>query len=351
MTQIRKRLLPIAIFLVGLILLWTIFYWILGRVNGMNWPLLDCFYQTLIHLTPRPVVETLTKLGWIGRFLTVLLLFLGVSAMLYIVSTLTSMIIEGRFSEMYRRKAMLKQIAKLKNHFIVCGANHTAQQVILELIKRQINFVVLESDHNLLQNALSLGNFFHLEGDPTEDENLINAGIKVARGIIIATPSDETNLYITFAVRELNPLARIISRVTEGAAGPRIIRAGANSTVNPDYIGGLRMVSEGIRPAVTSFLDIMMRDTRGVFRIEEAHVQQGSELVNKTLGEACIKEHTGVLVLALRKPGQKDFDYNPADESKLEVGTVLVVLAEVDQLNKLNQLTNEYEDFSYPEAV
>jgi len=351
MTQLRKRLLPIAIFLFGLILLWTMFYWILGQVTGMNWPFLNCFYQTIIHLTPRPVVETLTQLGWAGRFLTVALLFLGVSAMLYIVSTLTSMIIEGRFSEMYRRKQMLKQIAKLKNHFIVCGANHTAQQVILELLKRKMNFVVIESDHNILQNALMLGTFFHIEGDPTEDENLINAGIKVAHGIIIATPSDETNLYITFAVRELNPSTRIISRVTEVAAGPRIIRAGANSIVNPDYIGGLRMVSEGIRPAVTSFLDIMMRDSRGVFRIEEAHVQQGSELVNKTLGEACIKEHTGALVLALRQPDQKDFCYNPPDNTKLEVGTVLVVLAEVNQLNKLNQLANEYQEFTEPEAV
>jgi voltage-gated potassium channel len=271
--------------------------------------------------------------------------------MLYIVSTLTSLIIEGRFSDMYRRKAMLKQIAKLKNHFIICGANNTAQQAIAELLKRKINFVVIESDHVILQDALSLGTFFHIEGDPTVDENLMNAGIKVARGIIIATPSDETNLYITFAVRELNPSARIISRATEAAAGPRILRAGAHSIVNPDYIGGLRMVSESIRPAVVSFLDIMMRDSKGVFRIEEAHVQQGSELVGKTLGEVNIKERTGTLVLALRQPDSKDFSYNPPDDTKLEVGSILVVLAEVNQLDKLKQLTNEADEFVLPEAV
>ncbi len=341
MVQLKKRLIPIIIFLVCLILVWSTMYWILGRINGLNWPFLDCFYQTLIHLTPRPVVETLIKLGWAGRFLTVVLLFLGVSAMLYIVSTLTSSIIEGRFSEIYRRKAMLKQISKLKNHFIICGANNTAQQVIAELLKRQIGFVVIESDHDILQEALSQEEFFFIEGDPTEDENLVNAGIKVARGIIIATPSDETNLYITFAVRELNPSARIISRVTEVAAGPKILRAGAHSTVNPDYIGGLRMVSEGIRPAVVSFLDIMMRDKKGVFRIEEAHIQPGSELIGKSLSEARIKERTGTLVLAILQPGHKDFFYNPPEDVIIEMGTVLVVLAEISQLGELYLLTNE----------
>jgi voltage-gated potassium channel len=111
------------------------------------------------------------------------------------------------------------------------------------------------------------------------------------------------------------------------------------------------MVSESIRPAVVSFLDIMMRDSKGVFRIEEAHVQKGSELLDKTLGEACIKERTGALVLALRQPDKKDFSYNPSDDTKLEVGTVIVVLAEVNQLNKLNQLTNESDEFVLPEAV
>src|SRR4030042_1293780 len=301
MTQLLKRLLPIVIFVICLILIWTAFYWFLGLSNGANWSFLDCFYMTIVHIAPRTVAEILPNMGMSGRFLTLALLFIGLGAMVYIVSTLTSFIIEGRFSEMYRRRAMLKQIAKLKNHFIICGANKIAQQVIAEMLKREINFVVIEPDHNTLHDACSLGNFFYIEADPTIDENLIASGIKAARGIVIVTPVDETNLYITFASRELNPSIRIISRVAESAAAPRLKRAGAHSVINPDYIGGLRMVSEAIRPSVVSFLDIMMRGTKSSFRIDESTVQKGSSIENKTLEEANIGQHSGALVLALAK--------------------------------------------------
>ena len=348
MRQLIKRLLPIGIFVVFLILAWTVFYYFLGLSNGSNWSFLDCFYMTIMHLAPRAVTEALPNLGISGRFLTLILVFIGLGAMVYIVSTLTSFIIEGRFSEMYRRRAMLKQIAKLKNHFILCGANKIVQQVIVEMLKREINFVVIEPDHDKLHDACSLGNFFYLEADPTIDENLISAGIKVARGIIIATPADETNLYIIFAAHELNPNIRIISRVTESKAAPRLMRAGANNVINPDYIGGLRMVSEALRPAVVSFLDIMMRDTQSSFRIDESTVQKGSTIENKTLEEADIRGRSGALVLALAKPGQSGFTYNPPSNARLEAGTSIVVLADINQNKSLKQLTSEAETFVQP---
>ena len=309
----------------------------------------DCFYYTIIHLAPRPVNEFLPNLTMSSRFITLILIFIGLGAMVYLVGQLTSFIIEGRFSEMYRRRAMLKQIAKLKNHFIICGANRIAQQAISEMLQKEINFVVLEKDHSLITDACSLGNFFYLEDDPTADENLIAAGIKVARGIIIATPVDETNLYILFAARELNPNIRIISRVTEPTAARRMLRAGAHAVVNPDHIGGLRMVSEAVRPTVVSFLDIMMRDTQSAFRIDESTVQKGSPIENKTLDEADIKQKSGALVLAIRKPFLTGFNYNPPNDIKLEAGTAIVVLADTEQIKDFRELTGEAESFVKPE--
>ncbi len=349
MGNIFKRLAPIGIFVLCLIFIWTLIYYFLGLSSGSGWSLLDCFYMTMIHLAPRPVTEVLPNLGMPGRFITLLLLFIGLGAMVYIVGQLTSFIIEGRFSEMYRRRAMLKQIEKLKNHFIICGANRIAQQAIAEMLKKEINFVVLEKDHALITDACSLGNFFYIEADPTVDENLMAAGIKAARGIVIATPVDETNLYILFAARELNPDIRIISRVTEPTAARRMLRAGAHSVVNPDHIGGLRMVSEAVRPTVVSFLDIMMRDTQSAFRIDESTVQKGAPIENKTLGEANIRQKSGALVLALRKPYLTGFNYNPTDDTTLEPGTTIVVLADTEQIKAFRQLTAESESFVKPE--
>lgn len=349
MRDLIKRLTPIGIFVACLILIWTLIYYFYGLSTGTGWSMFDCFYYTIIHLAPRPVNEFLPNLTMSSRFITLILIFIGLGAMVYLVGQLTSFIIEGRFSEMYRRRAMLKQIAKLKNHFIICGANRIAQQAISEMLQKEINFVVLEKDHSLITDACSLGNFFYLEDDPTADENLIAAGIKVARGIIIATPVDETNLYILFAARELNPNIRIISRVTEPTAARRMLRAGAHAVVNPDHIGGLRMVSEAVRPTVVSFLDIMMRDTQSAFRIDESTVQKGSPIENKTLDEADIKQKSGALVLAIRKPFLTGFNYNPPNDIKLEAGTAIVVLADTEQIKDFRELTGEAESFVKPE--
>lgn len=348
MNQLAKRLLPLIIFVFALLAIWTLVYYILGQTNGANWSFMDCFYMTIMHLAPRAVTEALPNLGLPGRFITLILIFIGLGAGVYIVSQLTSFIIEGRFSEMYRRKAMLKLIAKLKNHFIICGANKIAQQSIAEMMKRQINFVVVEPNHTVMQEACQLGNFFNIEGDPTEDETLINAGIKVAKGILIAMPSDETNLYIIFTAHELNPHIRIISRVAEQAAVPRLKRAGAQNVVNPDYIGGLRMVSEAIRPSVTSFLDIMMRDTHSSYRFDESTVQKGSPVENKTIEEADIRGKSGALILAIAKPGHNGFIYNPPQDTILEAGISIVTLADVEQIKKLKQLTSEAETYVEP---
>jgi voltage-gated potassium channel len=350
MKPLLKRLLPIGIFIVVLLVIWTTIYYFLGQANGAHWSFMDCFYMTIMHIAPRAVTEALPNLGLPGRFITLVLIFIGLGAGVYLVSQLTSFIIEGRFSELYRRKAMLKQIAKLKNHFIICGANKIAQQSIAEMMKRQINFVVVEPDHAKMQEACALGNFFHIEGDPTEDETLTLAGIKVAKGMLIVMPSDETNLYITFTARELNPHIRIISRVAEAAAASRLTRAGAHQVVNPDYIGGLRMVSEAIRPSVTSFLDIMMRDTHSAYRFDESTVQKGSSIENKTLDEADVHGQSGALVLALAKPGHHGFIYNPPGNTVLEVGTSIVTLADIEQSKKLKQLTCEMEAYIQPVA-
>jgi voltage-gated potassium channel len=89
---------------------------------------------------------------------------------------------------------------------------------------------------------------FYIQGDATEDENLVAAGIENASGIISALPADKDNLYITMTARMLNKKIRIVSRMIDQKLEPKLKMAGADRVVSPNTIGALRMASEMIRP-------------------------------------------------------------------------------------------------------
>ena len=70
--------------------------------------------------------------------------------------------------------------------------------------------------------------YLHLTGDATDDEVLERARIRAARGLIVTSSSDATNMYIVLSARVLNPRLHIVSRAIDEASVTKLIRAGAN---------------------------------------------------------------------------------------------------------------------------
>lgn len=353
MKPLLKRMLSLTVTVAAGASLATGGYWLIGLAYHRGWSLFDCFYMTAITLTTTGFGETLSGMEGmpVARLWTVGVMFFGAGILVYFLSTLTAFVVEGHLSQVIRRQKMLREIAKLRNHVIVCGADETARHIIAELLKTQRNFVVIEPDRANIEKSFSLGEFFFVEGDPTDDGKLEQAGIRAARGIIAATPSDKDNLYIAFTSRQVNPGIRIICRVVDPASAPKLMRAGADKVVSPNFIGGLRMVSEMIRPAVVTFLDAMLRDPDNPYRVEETTLREGSELVGKSLKEADLSARTGALVMAMRDPGAAGFVYCPTPDRPLQVGTVLVVLADTNQLKMVRDLAGETEVVLRPSSA
>jgi voltage-gated potassium channel len=131
----------------------------------------------------------------------------------------------------------------------------------------------------------------------------------------------------------LNSRIRIISRVTDLGLEAKMRRAGANSIVSPNFIGALRMASEMIRPAAVDFLDTMLRSSRGNLRIHELNVLEKSDLVNKNIIEAGLKEKYELLVLGIRC-NNKDIEFNPSPTRTLEAGETLIVMGDVENITR-----------------
>jgi len=301
-----------------------------------HYDFMTCLYMTIISLTTVGYGEVIEITGNVAAELyTMILITFGMGIILYGISTLTAIIIEGELSGILRKKRMEKKIQKLKDHYIVCGGGQTGRPVLAELILNGEPVVLVEQSEEIIERCKALWeDLLYVMGDASDDANLKTAGIENAKGIIVSLASDKDNLFTTMSARMLNSRIRIISRTTDTALEAKMRRAGANGIVSPNYIGALRMASEMIRPAAVDFLDSMLRSSRGNLRIHEIGIAEKSPLLDKNIIDAGLKQKFDLLVLGIRN-NNKEIEFNPDPARILASGETLIVMGEVENITRV----------------
>ncbi len=337
---LQNKLLRIVLLLLFIFTAGTVGYWLIeGQAQGMT-PF-DAFYLTVITLTTIGFGEIPGELSIPGRVLTICLALGGMGTMLYAVSTITAFLVEGQLRDLIRRRKMNKRIEKLGSHYILCGSGLIARYIANELKSTRNPFVAVDSDKDALEKlAGDDPEINYVIGEVSDDAVLIDCGIERARGVISALPSDQDNIFTIITARRLNPKLRIVSVAVAEQSIEKLRYAGADGVVSPNFIGSMRMVSEMIRPAAVGFLDVMLKDKGGHWRIEEARVEAGCRICGRRLGEAMLKEKAGVLVLGIRKPKAADYIYNPPRDIELEGDDTLVVLGSQEQVAALKAMVS-----------
>lgn len=316
-------------------------YWVIG--DG-QWPFLDCLYMTVITVTTVGYGELLPNMAVVpyARAFTIVLLVFGTGTIVFFASTITAFIIEGDLKNVLFASRLKKRMKRMKDHVVVCGAGSTGRNVIDELIKYGVPVVAIDTRESELRDLADqhpTAAYSYVVGDATDDDVMAQVNLTGARGLVAALSSDKDNLYLTVSARQQNPGARIIARCAELSHVEKIRRSGADAVVSPNYIGGLRMVSEMLRPSVVRFLDDMMRDVRAAYRIEEVTLGDGARKLGDTLRDARVRERFGMTVLAMRGKDATVWTYNPDASEKLSPGMTLVVLGSTEQVGQLRTAT------------
>ena len=332
--SIRKRLYYLLALIFLVILAGSVGYYII--FDGEP-EFLDCIYMTVVSLTTVGYGEVLEVTGNdTAQIFTMVLITFGMGVILYGISSLTALFLEGELSGFLRKKRMAKQIDKINDHYIVCGGGETGSGVIAELCQNDETAVLIETDTERIERCEAICELLYIQGDATDDENLIAAGIERAAGIVISLPSDKDSLYVTMTARMLNHSIRIISRVTKPRLKAKLVKAGADAVVCPNSIGALRMASEMIRPTAVDFLDHMLRSGKGNLRIHELKVSQNSKFNQKEIRECGLKERYGLLVLGA-KDNANDIEFNPPPTRLLASGTTLIVMGAVEEIARARE--------------
>lgn len=328
MTTLRR------IFLLGVSLGVIILLGSLGYVWLEGWSFLDALYMTVI---------TLTTVGYgdlhpttpASRLYTIVLILVGVGFMLYVITSLARVVVEGEIREVLGRRKLLKQIKKLHDHYIICGFGRIGEIIARQLKERGIPLVIIENNPDLAP-VLEESGYYYILGDASKEEVLLEAGIERAKGLVAVVSSDAHNVFITLTARSLNPNLFIVARGAEPGSQQKLLRAGADRVESPYELGGRKMAQTILRPNVTTFIDLAMKEEVEL-SMEEVVVTPGSPLVGLALKDSGIRQKLNIIVVAIKR-ASGEMLFNPNPGTQIFAGDTLIALGMRQSLDELEKI-------------
>ena len=291
----------------------------------------DAVYQTVTTITTAGVGEV-EPLSDAGRAFTLVLIVAGIMVILYVLSCITQIAVEGELESILGRRRMHSRMRALKDHYILCGFGRGGEEVAREFVSRNLPFVVVETNQEAIGRAERRG-YLLLIGDATNDEILKAAGVERATCLLAASDSDAGNAFIVLTARALNSCLFIVARAAYPENEKRMLRAGANRVFSPYIIAGRQMALSALHPVVVEFIDTLATRKDGAPVLAEMKVTDESGLRGRTIHDVL---HTlrSVVVLGLQRPSG-DLKVGPESDTVLEIGDRVIVMGQEGDLEAI----------------
>jgi len=319
-------------------------YYVMWRDEGGT--LSDALYMTFITITTIGYGEVYS-LDTQERFFTMAVSLLGIGSLSYVIGTTMEHLVASQVADARGRRKMRDAIDKLSNHLILAGLGQMGRQVARELQEQGRAFVIVDLDESN-EDYASDRNYFYVLGDASDEETLVAAGVKRARGLIATADNDASNAFIIMTARNLNAELSIVVRAESDTAHKKLMLAGADQVVNPYIIGSRRIVNQVLRPALVSLLEMSLSNGEGSLRIEEIELREGSTLTRQSLRNLNLRNRCGVNVVAVIREG--DIISPPDPDMHLAIHDHLLVLGTEKQFDMLDaiEVTDEPVDAPPP---
>ena len=195
--------------------------------------------------------------------------------------------------EFVRRGGSMAKKVNFSGHTIVCGWNYQGERVIKELlsadVKRQRGIVIL---HDSEERPIKDERVEFINGDPSQDKNLIRAGVMKAKSVIVLTDvakganeADAEALMVALAVESLNRKVHTCVQIMNSANRMHLERAHADEIICLDQIGGCLVVASALEHGVSRVVaELLTFDTGSEFYRYDGHISD--RLVGKEFAEA-----------------------------------------------------------------
>ena len=156
---------------------------------------------------------------------------------------------------------------------------------------------------------------------------LRKSGIAEAKGLIVTTNDDNSNIFMTLAARHSNPHIRIVARANREENVDQLYAAGADFVVSNASIGA---------SIITNILEnkesIYLSEGIGVFRRPLP-----PKLAGISLRDSNIRRLTGCSVVAIERSDSAEPLVMPSAETVLEAGSDLILIGSPEQEEEFNR--------------
>jgi voltage-gated potassium channel len=328
----ERSILPRTLLVAGTLLVSVVLLGTAGYVVLEGWGWFDAFYMTVTTITTVGGGEA-GRLNVAGKWWTIGVVAFGFGVLTYTLLALMAYVIEGHLGEEFGARRMRRRVAKMQDHFILCGFGRVGREIARDFTAENIAFVVVDINPDSLQRAAAQG-FTVMSGNAADVGTLQAAGIERARGLVTAVDDDADNIYVTLSARVLKPDLFIVARANAEDAERKIRLAGANRVISPYTIGGRRMASLAMRPTAVEFVDTVLSANNGQLLLEDLTIRPGSAWIGRALVEL-FPDSDEAFVLALKRDGEMRF--RPAADTELRSGDELVAAGPPEAIRALEQ--------------
>jgi len=217
-----------------------------------------------------------------------------------------------------------EQFAAYDEHFVVynvsvepvviLGGGRVGQAVAQALAERGVDFRLVDIDPECVPDGPR-----GIVGDAGDPKVLKEAGLLEAPAILITTPDDNLNIYLTIYCRSVRRDIQITSRATLERNAETLHRAGADFVLSYASMGStatFNLIRRGRILTIAEGLD--------VFRLPAPESLDG-----KTLATCGVREQTGCTIVAVREESG-ELRINPPADTALEAGREMILVGSVE---------------------
>lgn len=331
--EIKKPTLPLII-LLSVVIIGVIGFMYLWKDEDAG--ILDAIYMVFITITTVGYGEVY-PLDDYGKILSIFVMLGGVSSLLYLSGTFFENLFIIQRQNLGGRRKMLNRIYNMENHYIIVGFGRVGSLAAYELKHREKEILIIAKrlEEN---NYFTSSEIDGIEGDAQDDDTLLLANIKKAKGLVCTISDSAEAVFVVLSAKEMNPNLHIVARADNDSVAKKLKRAGANQVVNPFAAGGMKMASIASNPSVIDFFDTNLRGSTSSFDIETLQLPENCSWFGKSISELDLRNKTGISIIGVIR--ELEPILNPGPNFVFIKGDKILVIGTFGQLQKLETVLN-----------
>ena len=321
----------------------TMMFGTFGYILIDHMSLLDALYQTGITFTTVGFGE-MAPISDLGRMFTISLIIFGFLVFTVAIGIIVDVLNKGDLIKVIKERRMLYDIARLKQHFVICYHNEFTIQVTKHLRESHIPFVVIDPNENLKELAEKYSYPYFVQSEPHTETAILKSHLSSAKGIITLADNIADNIATIASVRLYEKEIQrrrpflIISNAPTVSEEEKLLKLGADKVVTPTNIMAQRINAMAIRPDMENLLQEFLYKQDTPLDMEEARITKTSWLTLKKIKDAgAFRDVANVTIIGLRhKNGQ--FIPMPKGDSTITAGSKLLLIGPSEGIKKARKI-------------